>query len=100
MTTIKTTLLGLSAATAFFMPVTATAQQKERPPKPEFGKMAASIGVSEAALKACMPAPKNGPPERINEASLTSCLQAENGSIDEAAVGKMLKKFRPKRPSK
>jgi hypothetical protein len=47
-----------------------------------------------------MPAPKNGPPERINEASLTSCLQAENGSIDEAAVGKMLKKFRPKRPSK
>jgi hypothetical protein len=99
MTKNKSTLMMLLTAVSLVTPMTASAQQNS-PPAPAFVKMAANLGVSEEALKACFPKPKGGPPERIDAAALNACLQSKGAKIPADKVAQALEKFAPKPPRK
>lgn len=79
-------------ALALLAPIAASAQQ-QKPPRPDMGKMAAQLGVSEDTLKSCMPRPAEGQrPARPDTAKVAECLKADNASLTtaqvEAALGK------------
>ncbi len=84
---------------AMVAPMSALAQQ-QRPPEPPFAEMATALGVSEAAVKSCFPAPSKdqGKPGRPDAAKITTCLQAENTSLTKDEVEQTLGKFAPKPP--
>lgn len=75
----------LCIATTLALPMAATAQNGP-PPGPPMAEMAAQLGVTEAALKNCMPRPKSGSrPERPDPAAIARCLK-----IDAKTVGDVL----------
>jgi hypothetical protein len=80
-------LFALTALT----PLAAVAQQQQ-PPRPDLGKMARGLGVTETALKACMPAPsKSQRPQRPDPAKISRCLSNDNPKLTAARVGEVLK---------
>ncbi|MEP1765411.1 MAG: hypothetical protein ABJJ53_01970 [Sulfitobacter sp.] len=86
---------------ALLAPMAATAQQDQKPPRPDMGKMAAALHVSEDALKSCMPAPSKGErPARPDAAKIATCLQSQNAQLTTAQVDDVLKANAPKRPKK
>lgn len=96
-------MAGFSAAACALMIVAgpAQAQQQQRPPKPDLAKMAASMDVSEQALKACMgakpteePAEGSRPP-RPDAAKISACLTSGGSTVSEATVSKTLASFGP-----
>ncbi len=76
----------------------ATPEGGGRPPAPDMSGMSKELGVSEGALKTCMPKPERGQrPERPNPDTITACLVEGGASVTTDKVGDALKEFGPKR---
>jgi len=99
MTNTQTKFMALLTAVSIVAPMAVMAQQ-QRPPEPPFAEMATALGVPEASVKSCFPAPsqKRGKPERPDAAKITACLKADNASLTKSKVEKTLKEFAPKPP--
>jgi len=55
------------------------------------------MGVTEAALKTCMPAPAKGErPERPDAAKITECLNGQDQHVAQSDVEAVLKANAPK----
>lgn len=90
----KNLILGFTF-TALVLPMAAIAQSGPPPGLP-VADIAAALGVSEAALKSCMPEPTQGVrPERPDVAAITFCLRTENPEITQDFVGQTLENFAP-----
>ncbi|KEJ88109.1 hypothetical protein [Sulfitobacter donghicola] len=97
MTKTTTQRIAIVTALALLAPMAATAEQKQRPPRPDLGKMAAQLNVSEAALKTCMPAPTKGErPARPDAQKIAGCLKGDNPQLTTADVDQALKANGPK----
>ncbi|MEH6644738.1 hypothetical protein [Sulfitobacter sp.] len=82
---------------ATLTPLAAFAQQQQQPPRPDFGGMARALGVTENAIKTCMPAPAKGQlPERPDPVRIASCLSDANPALTPAKVDDVLKAHGPK----
>ncbi|WP_376874054.1 hypothetical protein [Albirhodobacter sp. R86504] len=107
MMTRKSSLLTALTFAAFAIPFTASAQQGQPPAMPT-AKMATALGVSEKAVKACLPAApqkaeagdSNAKPERPDATKIATCLKAENKSLTKAQVEKVLQEFAPAPPKR
>ncbi|RUS59148.1 hypothetical protein EGN72_14415 [Pseudorhodobacter sp. E13] len=99
MTKRSSALLSLVTAVSLVAPMAALAQQQQRREAPSLSEMSAALGVSEATLKTCVPAPgkpgAKGKPERPDAAKITDCLKAENAGLTVAAVEQTLRDFAP-----
>lgn len=112
MTTRKSKFLALLTAVSLAAPLAAFAQQRPQPPEMPTAKIASALGVSEAAVTSCLPgagakgeAPRQGKaagkasntPQhaRPDATTITTCLQAENSSLTNAQVEKVLADFAP-----
>jgi len=93
--TLTSKITAFATALALLSPIAASAQQQQ-PPRPDMGKMAADLGVSEDTLKSCLPRPTEGQrPERPDAAKVASCLKADNHAITTAEVNEVLGKNGP-----
>ncbi|UYV37920.1 hypothetical protein N4R57_02080 [Rhodobacteraceae bacterium D3-12] len=92
-------VFALVALTAFAAPLPAFAQQQgARPPAPDLSAIAGSLGVSESAIKSCMPQRTPGQrPARPDAGKIASCLKSDNPDVTKAKVDSVLKEHAPKR---
>lgn len=92
--------MSLITAVSLVAPMGAMAQQQQRPQAPSLAEMSAALGVAEATLKTCMPAPgqAKGKPERPDAAKMTECLKADNAGLTVASVEQTLRDFAPPPP--
>lgn len=93
------------AATVFAIatPAMVFAQSGERPQRaPNHAVLAADLGVSEEAIKTCMPRPERAAegatPARPNLGNVASCLQSEGSSLTADQITTLLENNRPQRP--
>jgi hypothetical protein len=101
----KFTFLALFTAVSLVAPLVVSAQQSQRPAAPPTAEIAKALGVSEKAVKTCLPMPPQGEgkapakgdarPERPDAGKIATCLKAENKSITKAKVEKVLGGFAP-----
>jgi hypothetical protein len=62
-------------------------------------EIAAALGVTEDAVKTCMPRPAEGArPERPDASVIAACLQKTNAALTPALVEETLAAFRPEQP--
>lgn len=104
--------MALIGAVSLVAPMAAFAQTGQRPPAPSLAEMSASIGVSEAAVKACMPMPAQGQgqgqqakgqpakPDKPDASAIAACLTSAGESVSADQVEAALEKFAPPAPPK
>jgi hypothetical protein len=105
----KSTFLALLTAVSLVAPISAMAQQGQRPAGPPTAQIAKALGVSEQAVKSCFPAAPQGegnaaakskePPARPDAGKIATCLKAGNKDVTKAKVEKVLSDFAPKQRS-
>jgi len=96
----KRTTIGVTTAMALLALASPLSAQDQRPPKPDLAKMASSMGVSEDALKGCLPARDEGErsrPPRPDASALAACLKKAGFSVTENKISETLEASRPRR---
>ncbi|MDA9208510.1 hypothetical protein N9O61_06485 [Octadecabacter sp.] len=92
-----------AAVIAIVTPAMVFAQSGERPQRaPNHAALAADLGVSEDAIKTCMPRPERAAegetPARPDLGNVASCLQSAGSSLSVSQITTLLENNRPQRP--
>lgn len=90
-------------AACLALSASAAVAQQQRPPRPDFGALAAAVNVPESALAACM-APSGGAgqrpvqgqrPPRPDASAIASCLAEAGHGVKVAKLDEALRKAAP-----